>query len=173
MTAPSRRHRGRPTLDHWDKSMAGQAEASIYPDRPVVGLGVVVLKPTAAGPRVLLVKRGKPPRVGQWSIPGGRQQLGETLRAAAAREVLEETGVEAEIAHLLDVVDSISHDGGGRVRYHYSLIDFLGFWRAGEPLGASDVSEARWADPGDLAGFTLWAETERIIVRALELSRGD
>ncbi len=153
--------------------MTGQAEASIYPDRPVVGLGVVVLKPTMAGPRVLLVKRGKPPRAGQWSIPGGRQKLGETLRAAAVREVLEETGVEAEIAQLLDVVDSISHDDGGRVRYHYSLIDFLAFWRTGEPRGASDASEARWADPGDLADFALWAETKRVIARALELAGGN
>ncbi len=134
---------------------------------PVVGVGVVVVKATAAGPRVLLVKRGKAPRAGQWSIPGGHQEAGETLRAAAAREVMEETGVAAEIVRLLDAVDSINRGADGRLLSHYSLIDFVGLWRAGEPKAASDAAEAIWADPNDLEAFGLWSETRRIIALAL------
>ena len=134
---------------------------------PVVGLGVVVVKATAAGPRILLIKRGKAPRAGQWSIPGGRQEPGETLRAGAAREVLEETGVEVEIVRLLDAVDSINRGPDGTLLSHYSLIDFMGLWRSGEPKAASDAAEALWADPDDLDGFGLWSETRRIIALAL------
>ena len=139
---------------------------------PVVGVGVVVIKATAAGPRVLLVKRGKAPRAGQWSIPGGHQEPGETLRAGAAREVLEETGLEVEIVRLLDVVDSITRGEDGRLLSHFSLIDFLGLWRAGEPKAASDAAEAIWADPDDLESFGLWSETRRIIALALAAAEG-
>ena len=93
-----------------------------FPDRPIAGVGVVVLG--AKG--VLLVKRAKPPRQGQWSLPGGAQKLGETVFEAARRETLEETGLEIEVLGLIDVVDSIaSDDGGGEIRYHYTLIDVL------------------------------------------------
>ena len=139
---------------------------------PVVGVGVVVIKATAAGSRVLLVKRGKAPRAGQWSIPGGHQELGETLRAGAAREVLEETGVEVEIVRLLDAVDSITRGEDGRLLSHYSLIDFLALWRAGEPKAASDAADAVWADPDDLDSFGLWSETRRIIALALAAGEG-
>lgn len=134
---------------------------------PVVGVGVVVIKASAAGPRVLLIKRGKAPRAGQWSIPGGHQEAGETLRAGAVREVLEETGVEVEIVRLLDAVDSINRGADGRLLSHYSLIDFLGLWRAGDPKAASDAAEAIWADPVELESFGLWSETRRIIALAL------
>ena len=139
---------------------------------PLIGVGVVVVKATAAGPRVLLVKRGKAPRAGQWSIPGGHQELGETLRAGAAREVLEETGVEVEIIRLLDAVDSINRGEDGRLLSHYSLIDFMGIWRAGDPKAASDAAEAIWADPDDLDSFGLWSETRRIIALALAEAEG-
>ncbi len=135
-----------------------------YPNRPLIGVGVVVVRHA----RVLLVRRAKAPRAGRWSLPGGRQRLGETVREAAAREVREETGVEVEVTALLDVVDSITRDEGtrdqaGAIAYHYTLVDFLAEWRAGEARAGSDATEVVWADPGDLAPYDLWDETLRLI----------
>ena len=135
-----------------------------YPDRPLIGVGVVVFK----GDRVLLVRRGKPPRRGQWSLPGGRQRLGETVRAAAAREVAEEAGLTIEVTALLDVVDSLTRDDRGAVQYHYTLIDLLAEWRSGEAQAGHDAADVTWADPADLGPYALWSETERIIALAME-----
>jgi ADP-ribose pyrophosphatase YjhB (NUDIX family) len=122
-----------------------------YPNRPLVGVGVVAVKDG----RVLLIRRGKPPREGGWSLPGGRQRLGETVRETARRELREETGVEAEVTALLDVVDSITRDGAGAVAYHYTLVDFLAAWRGGEARAGGDAAEAVWADPADLEPYEL------------------
>ncbi|MDJ0971325.1 MAG: NUDIX hydrolase [Kiloniellales bacterium] len=132
---------------------------SDYPNRPLIGVGVVVFK----GHRVLLVRRGKPPRTGQWSLPGGRQRLGETVRATAAREVAEEAGLTVEVTALLDVIDSMTRDADGALAYHYTLVDFLAEWRSGEAEAGGDAAEVVWADPDDLAPYDLWAETLRII----------
>ncbi|MDJ0936466.1 MAG: NUDIX hydrolase [Kiloniellales bacterium] len=135
---------------------------SDYPNRPLIGVGVVVFK----GHRVLLVRRGKPPRTGQWSLPGGRQRLGETVRATAAREVAEEAGLTVEVTALLDVIDSMTRDSDGALAYHYTLVDFLAEWRSGEAEAGGDAAEVVWADPDDLAPYDLWAETLRIIALA-------
>ncbi len=132
---------------------------SAYPDRPVVGIGVIVFK----GDRVLLVRRGKPPSQGHWSLPGGRQELGETVRNGARREVREETGLDIELGPLLDVVDSLRHDDQGKLHYHFTLVDFLAEWRAGEATAGSDVTECCWADPNKLDPYNLWSETIRLI----------
>lgn len=125
----------------------------------MVGIGVVCLR----GDDVLLIRRAKPPRAGSWSLPGGRQKLGETVHQAALRELEQETGVEAEIGPLLDVVDSISRDDDGRIRYHYTLVDFAAYWRSGEPRAGGDAADARWVSPTVLDGLDLWHETRRII----------
>ncbi|MSO77624.1 MAG: NUDIX domain-containing protein [Alphaproteobacteria bacterium] len=130
-----------------------------YPDRPYVGVGVVVLH----ADQVLLVRRGKPPRAGAWSIPGGAQNVGETVRDAAKREVFEETGVEVELFDLLDVVDTIRHDGEGRVQFHFTLVDFLGEWRSGALLAGDDAADCRWVPLGDIERYGMWNETERMI----------
>lgn len=130
-----------------------------YPERPFVGVGVVVWKDG----RVLLVRRAKPPRAGQWSLPGGRQKLGETVRETAAREVREETGTEIVLRALLDVIDSINPDGDGQIQYHYTLVDFDAEWSAGALVAGSDAAEAVWADPAALERYDLWSETHRII----------
>ena len=134
-----------------------------YPNRPLIGVGIIVFRETEAGPRVLLIRRGKPPREGQWSLPGGRQRLGETVRAAAVREVREETGCAVEITALLDVVDSINRDESGAIAYHYTLVDFLAEWRGGEATAAGDAAEVAWADPDALDPYDLWSETLRLI----------
>ena len=136
-----------------------------YPERPFVGVGAVIFR----GERVLLIQRGKPPRVGQWSLPGGVQEVGETVREAAVREVMEETSIEAEIKGLVDVVDSIQHDEQGRVRLHYTLVDVWGEWRSGEPVAGDDAMGAAWRTLPEIEGLGLWSETLRIIAEALKL----
>jgi 8-oxo-dGTP diphosphatase len=136
-----------------------------YPDRPVVGVGVALL---AAG-KVLLVRRGKPPREGQWSLPGGAQKLGETVFEAAAREVREETGLDVEVLGLVDVVDSIRNDGSGRIHFHYTLVDLLAVPHGGTLRAGGDAADAAWFDVADVPGLGLWSETERIIALAFEM----
>jgi ADP-ribose pyrophosphatase YjhB (NUDIX family) len=130
-----------------------------YPDRPFVGVGVVVWR----GDEVLLIERGKGPVSGNWSLPGGKQELGETVRETALREIKEETGIDIDIVGLLDVVDLVRHDDAGRVRFHYTLVDFTARWRAGEPVPGDDASDARWVQYEDLGDYTLWDETVRVI----------
>ena len=137
-----------------------------YPDRPFIGVGVVVLR----GDEVLLVQRGKAPVRHAWSIPGGAQELDETVRETAHREVEEETGLEIELLGLIDVVDAITRDEDGRVRFHYTLVDFAATWRAGEARPGDDVSGVRWTRLAELDGLGLWDETLRVI-RAAERMR--
>ncbi len=133
-----------------------------YPQAPIVGVGIVCFR----GDEVLLIRRGKPPREGSWSLPGGRQKLGETVRDCAARELRQETGIKAEIGPLVDVVDSLTRDGGGGVQYHYTLVDFRADWTGGTPRAGGDAAEARWFAPAELAAVDLWHETRRVIERA-------
>lgn len=130
-----------------------------YPDRPFVGIGIVVLKPG----HVLLVRRGKPPNIGSWTLPGGAQDIGETAEAAARRELMEETGVTVGPLQLAANVDAITRDRDGRVRYHYTILDFAGRWEAGEPRGDSDAAEAVWVRFEALADYKLWSEAHRVI----------
>src|SRR5438876_7221176 len=95
-----------------------------YPKHPLTGVGVVCWR----GDQVLLIRRGKPPRLGQWSLPGGLQHLGETVYEAAARETLEETGIRVRVLGFLDIIDAITRDDAGRVRFHYTLIDVGAEW---------------------------------------------
>jgi ADP-ribose pyrophosphatase YjhB (NUDIX family) len=139
-----------------------------YPNRPLIGVGVVVFKDD----KVLLIRRGKPPREGQWSLPGGRQRLGERITETAAREVAEESGLVVDVGALIDVVDSITRDAGGGVQYHYTLVDLLAEWRAGEAVAGHDAAGVAWADPRDLSPYDLWDETRRIIALAVEKRGG-
>ena len=138
--------------------MPPDSSTRMNPQRPIVGVGVVVWR----GDRVLLVRRGKEPNKGQWSIPGGAQRLGETVFEAAAREVLEETGLEVSICGLVDVVDGIMREAG-RVVYHYTLVDVVAESLEGEPVAADDAAAVGWFTLADLPALKLWSETERII----------
>jgi 8-oxo-dGTP diphosphatase len=126
--------------------------------RPVPCVGVVCLR----GNQVLLIQRGKEPRKGEWSIPGGRMEVGETVAAAALRELHEETGVEAELLGLLDVIDHISDHG------HAVLIDFAARWRGGEPEAGDDAADAAFLSVEDACARVSWSQTQRMIRLAVE-----
>jgi len=136
-----------------------------YPPRPIVGIGVAVLRPGA----VLLARRGKPPNEGAWSLPGGAQELGETADAAARRELLEETGLSVGDLLLAANVDSIHRDPDGRVRYHYTIIDFCARWDGGEPAPGGDMSATIWAAFDEFDRYELWSEARRVIAVARRL----
>lgn len=139
-----------------------------YPDRPFVGVGMVCLK----GDEVLLIRRAKPPVRSVWSIPGGAQELGETVREAGLRELMEETGIDAEIIGLIDVIDSITRDDDDRIRLHYTLVDFAAVWKAGEPKADSDAADAKWAPLDSLDGLGLWSRTLEVIREAERMRNG-
>jgi len=139
-----------------------------FPPRPLVGVGAVIV-----GERgVILIKRGKPPRAGSWSLPGGAQKLGETVHAAAIREIREETCLDARIGGLVDVVDSITPENDGRIKYHYTLVDV---WATvavdDEPCAGGDAADAQWVALRDLEALDLWSETLRVIEKAHALWR--
>ena len=137
-----------------------------YPSTPLVGVGVVVVKEE----KVLLIRRANPPRQGDWSLPGGKQQLGETVAAAAEREVREETGIEIKLLGLVDVIDSINRDDQKQIKYHYTLIDFAACWVSGTPAAADDASDAAWFSLEEIPALNLWKETNRIIGKAMILA---
>ncbi|MBU2167011.1 MAG: NUDIX hydrolase [Alphaproteobacteria bacterium] len=122
---------------------------------PVAAVGVICLR----GQDVLLIRRGKPPRLGEWSLPGGRVEPGETLRHAALRELVEETGVKAELGPLVDVVDGIFPDSGR----HYVLVDFAARWQSGEPVAGDDAADARFWPLDQVEHHVAWSETVRVI----------
>ena len=138
-----------------------------YPDRPYVGVGGVIVHEG----RVVLVKRRYEPLAGQWSIPGGAVEIGETLEACVAREMLEETGFEVEVGPVVEVLDRISHDDSSRVLYHFVLVDYLCWPIGGELRAGTDVSEAVLVDRSELAEYALTEKAMAVIERALELAR--
>lgn len=138
-----------------------------YPERPVVGVSGVVL----AGGKVLLVKRGRPPGVGLWSLPGGGVELGESLAEACAREIREETGVEAEVGPLVGVFERRLRDGQGRFEYHYVLLDYLCHADpAAQPRAGDDAVQAAWVPLDEIDSYHLTADTAQVIRDAAALA---
>jgi 8-oxo-dGTP diphosphatase len=122
-----------------------------YPDNPLVGVGAVIIE----GDRVLLIRRGTPPLLGEWSLPGGVLECGETLREAVAREAREETGLVIETGEMLGVYERVIRDDGGQVRYHYVLIDFLCRQFSGNLKAGSDAADVRWFTRDELPALNL------------------
>ena len=139
-----------------------------YPSQPIVGVGVVVWH----GDQVLLIKRGKPPRAGQWSLPGGAQRLGETLAETAEREVREETGIDIRLGDIVATLDLIDRDDEGSVRHHYTLVDFVAEALQTDLTAGDDAADARWFTRSAIQQLDLWSETIRIIDLAAEKGRG-
>jgi 8-oxo-dGTP diphosphatase len=133
-----------------------------YPERPIVGVGAVVIDHA----RVLLVRRGSPPLLGEWSLPGGVVELGETLRAAAEREAREETGLAVEAGAVLEVLDRIIPGKDGAPQYHYVLIDFLCSVKGGRVRAGGDAADARWAREDELAEYKLEQPAMDVIGKA-------
>jgi len=125
------------------------------PMTPIPAVGIVCLR----GDEVLLIRRGRPPRQGQWSLPGGRIEPGEGARDAAMRELFEETGVTAELLGLIDVVDGVFPEAGA----HYVLIDYAARWISGEPRAGDDAEEAAFLPLGEALARVDWEETRRIL----------
>ena len=135
-----------------------------YPDRPLVGVGAIIVE---AG-RVALVKRGKAPLLGEWSIPGGMVELGETMRQGAAREAVEETGLVVRATELLGVFDRMVLDDQQRCQYHYVLIDFLCEVISGDLRAAGDAADAHWFTAEELSKLPLPEDTAAVIRMGLE-----
>lgn len=153
-----------------------------YPEHPLVGVGGVVI----SNGRALLARRGTEPLRGEWSIPGGLLELGETLADGVARELREETGLKVRVLELIDAFDRIftekqdpaspqaatSGDGSRRgPRYHYVLLDFLCETVGGEPRAGSDVLELAFASEDELEGYGLAASTLEVVRRAFAMAR--
>jgi mutator protein MutT len=133
-----------------------------YPDRPFVGVGAAIVD---AG-RVVLVRRRFEPLAGEWSLPGGAVELGETLEECVTREMREETGLEVEVGPVLDVFDRITLDPSRRIQFHYVLIDYLCRPIGGALRAGSDVADAAFVAPADLAAYHLTEQATAVIARA-------
>ena len=134
-----------------------------FPDNPLVGVGAVIVQDR----RVLLIRRCHAPLLGEWSLPGGVLECGETLREGTIREVLEETGLVVETRDLLGVYERVTRSDDGRVRYHYVLIDFLCLITGGALQAGSDAAEVRWVEREGLDSFNLPADTQDVVRKGL------
>jgi ADP-ribose pyrophosphatase YjhB (NUDIX family) len=145
-----------------------------YPDRPVVGVGGVVIEDR----RALLIKRGTEPLLGQWSIPGGTLELGESLQHGVARELLEETGLEVQVLDMIEAFDRIFLDPAApnagdrsRPKYHYVIVDYLCERLAGEAKAGSDVTDIAYAREDELEKFHMTSTATRVLHRAFAMER--
>ena len=136
----------------------------LYPERPIVGCLAVVRR----GDRILLAQRSVRPGIGRWGFPGGMQELGETVFQCARRELKEETGIDADPVAVLDVLDSLRHDEGGKVKVHFALIAVLLEWRAGEGEPIEDASALGWCTRDEARALDLFPNVEALIAKALE-----
>lgn len=134
-----------------------------YPGAPLVGVGVVVFN---ARGEVLLVQRGRPPRQGEWSLPGGLIDLGEKLADAAKREVWEECAVEIELGKLVATFEPIVYDEEGRIEYHYVILDYWAHYLRGEPVAQDDAADIAWIALADLDRLSIYQDTRDVIMQA-------
>ncbi len=130
-----------------------------YPDRPVVGIGAVVIRDG----KVLLIRRGVAPGKGLWAVPGGSLELGETLQQGAEREILEETGITIRAREPIYAFDFFERDPDGRIRFHFVIVDLAADYIRGDVKGADDALEARWLAPGDLDHLPVSKNTLKLL----------
>jgi 8-oxo-dGTP diphosphatase len=137
-----------------------------YPESPVVGVGAVIVQ----NHRVLLIRRGTPPLLGEWSLPGGVLECGETMREAVVREAHEETGLAIEAGEMLGVYERVIRSDEGRVRYHFVLIDFLCRPVGGNLKAGSDAADVRWFMRNELPALNLAPDADDVVLKGLALS---
>ncbi len=138
---------------------ADMSNSTTYPDFPRVAVGAVVFHEN----KVLLVLRGKPPAEGVWAIPGGSVNLGETLQAAAEREIYEETGIRIKAGDPVLTFDAIEKDDTGAVRFHYVITDLAARYVSGTPHSGDDALDARWFSPEELAAVNVNPKTQELL----------
>jgi ADP-ribose pyrophosphatase YjhB (NUDIX family) len=139
-----------------------------YPSRPLIGVGAIIVDSLG---RVVLVKRGRPPAQGEWSIPGGLVRLGEPLEAAVVREAFEETGLHVKPIDLVELVERIFYDGENKVQYHYIIADYVCEILGGSLISGSDAADAVFVDRDELAGYELPPVTARVLLKALDVEQ--
>lgn len=144
------------------------SEEREYPEHPVIAVGGVVI----ADSRALLIRRGQAPLEGRWSIPGGILELGETISEGIARELLEETGIEAKPTELLEVYEKVFRDASGRAQYHFVILDYLCEFRGGTARPGGDVTAVAWASEEELMQYELTGAATRVIKKAFGATRG-
>ena len=149
-------------MDHSNGIVSGQ-----YPNHPRVAVGAVVFKEN----KVLLVLRGKPPAENQWSIPGGRIELGETLQEAAEREIAEETGMVIRAKNPIYTFDVIERDENGRVRFHYVIVDLAADYVGGELRAGDDAVDVSWVSPKELNNRNVSDATRKLLAQCYGFSR--
>jgi 8-oxo-dGTP diphosphatase len=139
-----------------------------YPQHPVVGVGGVVIDDD----RALLIRRGTAPLKGEWSIPGGTLELGETVLGGVKRELGEETGLEVRVGDLIEVFERIVPDETGRLKYHFVILDYLCEVEGGSAKAGSDVTDVAWAREEELPRYSLTPIATRVIRRAFQMAKG-
>ena len=139
-----------------------------YPERPMVGVGGVVIRDE----RALLIRRGSAPLEGEWSIPGGMLEIGETILEGVQRELLEETAIEVKVLDLIEVFERLTRDEAGKLKYHFVILDYLCEAVRGEARAGSDVTDVAWARAEELDAYSLTTTATRVIQKAFEMARG-
>jgi len=137
-----------------------------YPEAPILGVGAIVFDDAG---RVLLIQRGKPPRAGQWSIPGGMVELGEKLLDAVQREVKEECSIDIEIGDVVLIYEPIFHDAEGKIEFHYVLVDYWARHSSGEAVANDDALAVAWVALDDLPEYHLPQATFDVIHKSYRL----
>jgi mutator protein MutT len=138
-----------------------------YPERPIVGVGGVVIR----NERALLIRRGSAPLEGEWSIPGGMLEVGETLLEGVQRELLEETAIEVKILDLIEVFERVTRDEAGQLKYHFVILDYLCEAVRGDAQAGSDVTDVAWSRESELSEYSLTPSAVRVIQKAFEMAR--
>ena len=147
---------GRPHSKGIDVMVSGQ-----YPLQPIIAVGAVVVHKN----RILLIRRGKEPAKGEWAIPGGRVELGESMHEAVVRETMEETSVCTRPGELVYFFETILPDPDGRIRFHYAIFDFMAKYLTGEPMPRDDAMDARWVSANDAGTYDLNTRTRDLLIR--------
>ena len=143
-------------------------ESREYPNRPIVGVGGVVIRDG----RVLLIRRARPPLQGEWSIPGGGLDVGETIAEGVRRELIEETGIDVRVLEHIETFERIMLDEEGRVQYHYVILDYLCEAIGGELRAGGDVSDAAWVTEDEIKAYCLRETALRVVAKAFTMKTG-